>query len=73
MGLKSLVLLLNKLHSKRLFSLKNNFYIFEPKKREVIENYFKASFNFSRLKGTYLGKNHFNILIIGASEKNGIE
>ena len=45
------------------------FYIFEPQNREVIENYFKASLNFSRLKGTYLGKIHFNIIIIGASEK----
>ena len=34
----------------------------------MIENYFKASLNFSRLKGTYLGKIHFNIIIIGASE-----
>ena len=68
MGLKSLVLLFNKATLKTLF-LKNNFYIFEPKNREVIENYFKASLNFSRLKGTYLGKIHFDIIIIGASEK----
>ena len=39
----------------------------------MIESYFKASLNFSRLKGTYLGKIHFNIIIIGASEKNEIE
>ena len=44
-------------------------HIFEPKNREVIENYFKASLDFSRLKGTYLGKIHFNIIIIGASER----
>ena len=31
----------------------------------MIENYFKASLNFNRLKGTYLGKIHFNIIIIG--------
>ena len=72
MGLKSLVLLLNKTILKTLIFLKNNFYIFEPKNREVIENDFKASLNFSRLKGTYLGKIHFNIVIIGASE-NEIE
>ena len=45
------------------------FYIFEPKNREVIESYFKASLNLKRLKGTYLGKIHFNITMIGASEK----
>ena len=36
----------------------------------MIESYFKASLNFSRLKGTYLGKIHFNFIITGASEKN---
>ena len=66
MGLKSLVLLLNKTTLKTLIVLKK--YIFEPKNREVIENYFKASLNFSRLKGTHLGKIKFNI-IIGASGK----
>ena len=69
MGLKSLVLLLNKTTLKTLIFLKNDFYIFEPQNREVIENYFKASLNFSPLKGTYLGKIHLNIIIIGASEK----
>ena len=68
MGLKSLVLLLNATALKTIiFYL--FFYIFEPQNREVIENYFKTSLNFSRLKGTYLGKIHFNIIIIGASEK----
>ena len=69
MGLKSLVLLLNKPTLKTFIFLIFFFYIFEPKNCEVIENYFKASLNFSRLKGTYLGKIHFNIIIIGASEK----
>ena len=74
MGLKSLVLLLNKTLNKTtlktLIFFKNNmFYMFEPKNREVIENYFKASLNFNRLKGTYFGKIHFNIIIIGASGK----
>ena len=64
--MKSLVLLLNKTTLKTFIFLKNIFYIFEPKNREVIENYFKASLNFSQLKGTYLDKIHFNI---GASEK----
>ena len=68
MGLKSLVLLLNTTTLKALIFL-FFFLIFEPQNREVIENYFKASLNFSRLKGTYLGKIHFNIIIIGASEK----
>ena len=68
MGLKSLVLLLNKTTLKTLIVLKK-VNIFEPKNREVIENYFKASLNFIRLKGTYLGKIHFNIIIIGASGK----
>ena len=63
MCLKSLVLIFNKTTLKKLIFLKNIFYIFEPKNREVIENYFKASLNFSRLKGTYLGKIHFNITI----------
>ena len=68
MGLKSLVLL-NKTTLKTLIFLKNDFfYIFEPQNREVIENYFKALLNFSPLKGTYLGKIHFNIIIIGESE-----
>ena len=67
MGLKSLLLLLNTTTLKMLIFL--FFYIFEPQNREVIENYFKASLNFSRLKGTYLGKIHFNIIVIGASEK----
>ena len=68
MGLKSLVLLLNTTTLKTL-NFFIFFYIFEPQNREVIENYFKASLNFSRLKGTYLGKIHFNIIVIGASEK----
>ena len=84
MGLKSLLLLLNKTTLNSLIFLKNSFYIkmtsstqfvplcemgqiFESKNREVIENYFKASLDFSRLKGTYLGKILFNIIIIGAS------
>ena len=45
MGLKSLVLLLNKTTLKTLIFLKNDFYIFEPKNREVIENYYKVSLN----------------------------
>ena len=70
MGSKSLVLLLNKTTLKRLFSLKKIvFYIFEPQNRKVIDNYFKVSLNFRRLKGKYLGKLYFNIIIIGASEK----
>ena len=69
MGLKSLVILLNKTTLKMLIFLKNDFYFFEPKNGEVIENYYKASLNFSTLKGTYLGKIYFNIIIIGASEK----
>ena len=74
MGLKSLVLLLNKTTLKTFIFLKEKKYIFEPKNREVIESFFKASlYNFSRLKGTYLGKIHFNNIIIGASEKNEIE
>ena len=69
MDLKSLVLLLNK-NTQNAYFLKNIFfYIFEPKNRDVIENYFKASLNCSRLKGTYLGIMHFNIIIIGASGK----
>ena len=67
MGLKSLLLLLNTTTLKMLIFL--FFYIFEPQNREVVENYFKASLYFSRLKGTYLGKIHFNIIVIGASEK----
>ena len=70
MGLKSLLLLLNTTTLKMLiFFFFFFFYIFEPQNREVIENYFKASLYFSRLKGTYLGKIHFNIIVIGASEK----
>ena len=69
MGLKSLVFIFNKTILKTLIFLKNNFFIFQPKNREVIENCFKESLNISRLKGTYLGKIHFNIIIIGASEK----
>ena len=68
MGLKLPVLLLNTTTLKTLIFF-NFFYIFEPQNREVIANYFKASLNFSRLKGTYLGKVHFNIIVIGASEK----
>ena len=37
-GLKSLVFLLNKTTLKTLIFLKIDFYIFEPKNREVIEN-----------------------------------
>ena len=69
MVLKSLVLLLNKTTRKTLIFFKNDFYMFEPQNREVIENYFKASLIFSTLKGTYLGKIHFDIIIIRASEK----
>ena len=69
MGLKSLVILLNKTTLKMLIFLKSDFYIFGPKNREVIENYYKASLNFSTLKGTYLRKIYFNIIINGASEE----
>ena len=70
MGLKSLVLLFNKTTLNLLiFFKKLIFYVFDPKIREVIENYFKAWLNLSPLKGTYMGKIHFNIIIIGASEK----
>ena len=57
-----------KLPSKPLFSSKFDFCIFEPKNCEVIENSFKAPFNFSPLKCTYLGKVYFNV-ISAKSEK----
>ena len=71
MGLKSLVLLLNKTTHKTFIFLKKYFFTFlEPQNREVIESYYKASLNFSRLKGTYLGKTHFNIIIkLGRQKK----
>ena len=55
MGLESLVVLLNKTTLKTLIFL-SFFYISGPQNREVIENYFKASLDFSRLKGTIWAK-----------------
>ena len=39
-----------------IFFQKVDFCIFEPKKREVIENFSKTPFNFSPLQCTYLDK-----------------
>ena len=41
------------------FLQKVDFYIFEPKSREVIENSSKTPLNFSPLQCTYLGKKIF--------------
>ena len=42
-----------------VFFKKNDFWIFEPKSRQVIENSSKALLSFSPLQCTYLGENSF--------------
>ena len=52
-------ILKKKLQSNAYFLQKVDFCIFEPKKREVIENSCKAPLNFSPLQCTYLNNKSF--------------
>ena len=59
-GLQSPVLEIDKnCTHNACFIQKFDFCIFEPKNREVIENFSKTPLNFSSLQYTYLGKNSF--------------